>query len=352
MFKTTLEKPITTHLFIPKRVFIEPAALEYELGQRLRDHFRADGIPVTVTGTHNRVTGIPGKTPQEAFLEAKRTLVIGVRKGKEFQTCKPSAHYQLPLVTSCPGKCEYCYLLTNLGKKPYVRVYVNVEEILDRAQTYISEHLPRETIFEGAATSDPIPVERYTGALKQAIEFFGRQSHARFRFVTKFTDVDSLLDAKHNGHTRFRFSLNTDYVIKKFEHSTPSMSQRAVAAGKVARAGFPLGFLIAPIIIYDGWQNDYGQLFEELNEVLDPVSRQDLTFELITHRFTQRAKTNINEVFPQSELDMEEEKRQFKYGQFGYGKYVYPKENMAEVKEVMEGLVTRFFPTAKIEYIV
>ncbi|ABO49230.1 spore photoproduct lyase [Desulforamulus reducens MI-1] len=352
MKQILLERPAANHIFIPKRVFMEPAALEYELGQRLREQFRAEGIPVTVTGSHNRVTGIPGTTPQEAFLESKRTLVVGVRRGKDFQTCKPSAHYQLPLVTSCPGKCEYCYLLTNLGKKPYIRLYVNIEEILDRAKEYIIEYLPRETIFEGAATSDPIPVEHYTGALKQAIEFFGGQEHARFRFVTKFSDVDSLLDAKHNGRTRFRFSLNTDYVIRQFEHGTPPMHERVAAAGKVAQAGYPLGFLVAPIVLYDGWQQGYQELFEELYRVLDLVSQQDLTFEFITHRFTQRAKTNILDIFPNCRLDMDEEKRQFKFGQFGYGKYVYPKDSMAEVKEFMQGMVDRYFPAAKVEYLV
>lgn len=352
MTQILLEKPTVSHIFIPKRVFIEPAALEYPLGQRLMEQFRSEGIPITTTGSHNRVTGIPGQTPQAAYSESKGTLVIGVRKGREFQTCKPSAHYQLPLVTSCPGKCEYCYLLTNLGKKPYIRVYVNIEEILERAKDYINQYLPRETIFEGAATSDPIPVERYTGALKQAIEFFGNQERARFRFVTKFVDVDSLLDIRHNGRTRFRFSLNANYVIKQFEHSTPTMYQRVEAAGKVAQAGYPLGFLVAPIVLYEGWQQGYLELFEELNRVLDPLSRRDLTFEFITHRFTQRAKSNIENIFPKSQLDMNEETRQFKYGQFGYGKYVYPKENLAEVKEFMQGMVDRYFPSAKVEYLV
>jgi len=346
------DKPATTHIFIPKRVFIEPGALDYELGRQLYDRFRSENIPVSVIGSHNRVTGIPGKTPREAFLESKRSLVVGVRKGKEFQTCKPSAHYQLPLVTGCPGKCEYCYLLTNLGKKPYLRVYVNIDEILDLANKYIAKHLPRETVFEGAATSDPIPVERYTGALKKTIEFFGRRENARFRFVTKFTDVDRLLDARHNNRTHFRFSLNTDYVIKKFEHGTPGMIERVAAAAKVARAGYPLGFLIAPVIIYDGWQQDYGELFEELSAVLDPLSRRNLTFEFITHRFTQRAKNVIQEIFPRSELDMEEGKRRFKYGQFGYGKYVYPRESMVKVTDLMEGLVGKFFPSAHIDYLV
>lgn len=183
--------------FIPTRVFYEPGALEYPLGKTLVESFRQMGMPVIPTTSHNRITGIPGDTPAAAYREAKRTLVIGVRRSKTFQLCKPSANYQLPLVTSCPGMCEYCYLATTLGKKPYVRIYVNLEEILGIASKLIEERLPEITQFEGAATSDPIPVERYTGALKQTIEFFGREPYGRFRFVTKYTDVESLLEAKH-----------------------------------------------------------------------------------------------------------------------------------------------------------
>ncbi|MDP4160656.1 MAG: spore photoproduct lyase, partial [Bacillota bacterium] len=154
--------------FIPTRVFYEPEVLEYSLGKTLVERFRHLGIPITPTTSHNRVTGIPSKNVVEGYREAKRTLVIGVRRSKTFQSCKPSAHYQLPLVTSCPGMCEYCYLATTLGKKPYVRVYVNLEEILSTTSKLIQERLPEITRFEGAATSDPLSVEHYTGGLKHA----------------------------------------------------------------------------------------------------------------------------------------------------------------------------------------
>jgi len=339
--------------FLPKRVFFEEKALEYPLGQDIYRRFREEGVEVKMIGSHNRVTGIPGKTSREGYFEAKRTLVVGVRKTLKFETCKPSAHYQLPMVTSCPGMCEYCYLATTLGKKPYIRVYVNIEEILAQAGKYIEERKPEITIFEGAATSDPIPVELYTNGLRKAIEFFGGQESGRFRFVTKFTGVDSLLDAKHNGHTRFRFSLNGSWVIRNFERSTPGLEERMAAAVKVAEAGYPLGFIIAPIMIYPGWEQDYTGLLSKLRESLgDAVNSQDLTFELITHRFTTKAKTHILDIFPGSRLPMEEEQRRYKYGQFGYGKYVYPQETIGEIKSFMEKNIAKEFLGAKIEYLV
>lgn len=343
--------------FIPTRVFYEPAALDYPLGKKMVEGFRQMGITVSPATSHNRITGIPGETPAARYREAKRTLVIGVRRSEKFQSCKPSAHYQLPLVTSCPGMCEYCYLATTLGKKPYVRIYVNLEEILETASQLIAERLPEITQFEGAATSDPLPVERYSGALKQTIEFFGGQPQGRFRFVTKYTEVDSLLTARHGGHTRFRFSLNCSEVVEKYEHGTPPPEERIIASGKVLQAGYPLGFIIAPIFRFTGWQEAYRGLLERTAQELakrapSGWSPADLSLEFISHRFTARAKTNILGVFPNSSLPMAEEERKFKYGQFGYGKYVYQPEEILEMKEFFLAQANIYFPAARIEYFI
>ncbi|PKM80595.1 MAG: spore photoproduct lyase [Firmicutes bacterium HGW-Firmicutes-14] len=336
--------------FVPKRAFFEPGALEYSLGIRIMKILKELGTEVSLTGTHNRVTGIPGKTAREAYLEAKRTLVVGVRKTLDFQTCKPSAHFQLPIVTSCPGMCEYCYLNTTLGKKPYVRVYVNIDEILGQAAKYISSRQPEITVFEGAATSDPLPVEPFTGALSRAIEFFGEQDNGRFRFVTKFTNVDSLLRINHRGHTRFRFSINARPVIDRFERGTPRLAQRLDAAEKAYSAAYPTGFIVAPVIMFEGWQDEYRELFTGIRDRFG--AGQGLTFEVITHRFTRRAKSNILEIFPETALPMEEEERKFKYGQFGYGKYVYVPEDMASIKTFFYDLIGKYVPRAQIEYFI
>ena len=338
--------------FVPKRVIFEQQALEYPLGQELYERFKEMDIPIGFTGSHNRVTGIPGRTHQEAFGEAKRTLVVGIKKGKEFSGCKPSAHYQLPLTTSCPSMCEYCYLATTLGKKPYLRVYVNIVDILKQAENYIQERSPEITWFEGAATSDPIPTEYLTGLLHTTIEFFANQPLGRFRFVTKHDKVDSLLTTVHNGHTRFRFSVNAATIIEKYEHATSTMAERVIAAGKVARAGYPLGFIIAPIFYYDHWEQDYHSLLEALDEQLPQAARSDLTFELISHRFTKRAKSNILALFPGTTLPLEESDRKYKYGQFGYGKYIYQEQAMNQMKNYMTATVAKYFPQAKVEYFV
>jgi spore photoproduct lyase len=336
--------------FMPDLVYFEPDALKYPLGQELHEKFSALGTPVKITPSHNRITDLPGSTELEKYRIAKRTLVVGIRKTLKFEPSKPSAEYAIPLATGCMGHCHYCYLQTTLGNRPYIRVYVNLDEIFAQAQKYIDERAPEITRFEAACTSDPVGIEHLTGSLKKAIEFMATQPLGRLRFVTKFAHVDSLLDADHRGHTRFRFSVNADYVINQMEPATSPLSDRIEAAKKVAAAGYPLGFIIAPIMIFDGWEEQYASLIRRLAEALPP-DLPDLTFELITHRYTATAKRIIEERYPKTKLAMNEEERKKKWGRYGRVKYVYPDEPMREIKEKIPAWLKASFPNAEISYI-
>jgi len=58
------------------------------------------------------------------------------------------------------------------------------------------------------------------------------------------------------------------------------------------------------------------------------------------------------EVFPDTTLPMNESERKFKFGQFGYGKYVYPKSTLEEMDELFRRELDKYFPGAKVEYLV
>lgn len=340
-------------MFIPKRVIFEKGALDYPLGTKLYHTFKdQQHIEILEVATNQVKKYIPGDDLHNQYGHGKQTLVVGVKKSLRFQSCKPSAHYQLPLVSGCMGQCEYCYLNTQLGDKPFVRVHVNIEDILKQAQHYIHERLPEVTLFEGAATSDPLPVEPYTHALAESITFFGQQEHARFRFVSKFNDIESLLHLPHNGHTEIRFSLNTPRIINAHEHHTASHKLRIKACSDLAAAGYPVGFIIAPVFLYPNWEEEYHQLLLEIKEAFPIKPLYPIIFEVISHRYTLRAKNRISEIFPENNLPMTEEERQFKYGQFGYGKYVYPKEQLAAMKIFFTKTLDELFPYKDLKYII
>ncbi|MBD1383299.1 spore photoproduct lyase [Metabacillus arenae] len=336
--------------FIPQLVYIEPKALDYPLGVELRDKFEQMGIEIRETTSHNQIRNLPGKNHLQKYRNAKSTLVIGIRKTLKFDSSKPSAEYAIPIATGCMGHCHYCYLQTTMGSKPYIRTYVNIDEIFEKAEEYIEERLPQTTRFEASCTSDIVGIDHLTHSLKKAIEFFGEKEEAQLRFVTKFHHVDHLLDAKHNGRTRFRFSINADYVIRNFEPGTSPLEKRIEAAAKVARAGYPLGFIVAPIYIHEGWENGYKELFEKLDASLPEEAREDITFEMIQHRFTKPAKRVIEKNYPKTKLEMNEEERRYKWGRYGIGKYIYQIDEEQDLRDTLEDYIDYYFPQAKIEY--
>lgn len=334
--------------FTPQLVLVQKAALDYPLGRELKERFEKQGIELVVY--EKRTPFFRHKSFRDSYRIFKRTVVLLVWRQGSFQTCKPSAHYQLPLTSGCPGFCQYCYLNTNLGRRPYVKVYVNVEDILQRCLGYIEQRRPEITVFEGAATSDPVAVEGWTGSLRKAVEFFAPLADAKFRFVTKYTDVDGLLGVAHGGKTEVRFSLNCIYILDRFEKGVPGLRSRLEAAKKCFEAAYPVGFLIAPIFVFKGWREQYSALFREIKDYLP--AKADVFFELITHRFTARSKKIILDAYPGTEVPLDEAERSFKHGQFGYGKYVYPPDVMAELKEFFVSEIARLFPGARILYFV
>ena len=340
-------------MFVPKRVIFEKDSLDTEVGKNIYNMIKDNPKVEIINATSNRIkTHIPGDNLFEQYRSGKETMVVGKRKSLKFQTCKPSANYQLPLVSGCMGRCEYCYLNTQLGDKPFVRVFTNIDEVLNKAKEYIEERLPAVTIFEGAATSDPIPLEPYTHALRKTIEFIGNEAKSRFRFVTKFNDVDSLLDANHNNHTEIRFSINTPRVIDTYEHYTASSQNRIEAAIKVANAGYKIGFIIAPVFIYDNWKEEYKELIKSIKDRLPKDFNEQIIFEVISHRYTTKAKNRILEIYPDTLLPMNEDERKYKYGQFGYGKYVYTKEQLDEMKDFFVTEIKAVFPNSLIKYVI
>ena len=344
---------------MPERAFIEEEALEYPTGRSIAETLASLGVTPRVLQRGQR-PDVAGIGQAELYRESKSTLVVRVWKRSEFAPCRPSADYQLPLVSSCPHMCEYCYLQTRLGPRPYIRVYANVEEVLNRAAEIAHKRSPALVSFEGAATSDPVAVEHISGLLRRSIEFFGSLDNVHFRFVTKSADVGPILGASHFGKTRVRFSVNTPTVIRKYEHKTANLEERLEALLRVRQDGYPVGIMVGPVILYEEWEREYEWLLLALREVVgSPTGADDedsetsrLPVEVITHRFTERAKRNILSVFPNTGLPMNEDERRFVRGQFGYGKYVYPEGELARVREFFETRVRRLIPGAWVEYVV
>ncbi|MEH2094354.1 spore photoproduct lyase family protein, partial [Nostoc sp.] len=226
------------------------------------------------------------------------------------------------------------------------------------AKRYLFSHnVQLELPKKGCSSSVRIEragIEHLTGSLAECIRYFGTRSNAHLRWVSKFDVVDGLFDLPHNGHTRCRMSVNAAPISGKFEGGTASVTSRLNALRQLALplerggGGYPIGLVIAPIMPIDDWQMHYSSLFDQINEALD--FECNLTFELISHRFTPGSKEVLRTWYPQSKLEMDEAKRSVKRNKFGGTKYVYDKDTMKALRCFFETEISRRFSNAGILY--
>ncbi len=350
--KSTLQDAVTPKLWMPQRVVFTPAALQEAHGQQIYRRVRALGLPVEEL-KQNRVTGLRGEDERATYNIAKRTLaVVTAPAGQlKLQPIPPSADWQFHLAEGCPGHCQYCYLAGSLSGPPVIRAYANLPQILENLAQYEGD---RPTSFEVSCYTDPLGIEHLTGSLAECIKYFGTRRNGFLRWVSKFDAVDELLDLPHNNHTRCRFSLNAAPVAQRLEGGTASVSARLAALRKLALpreqggGGYPVGVVLAPIMPVENWREHYALLFDQLEDALDFVC--DLTFELISHRFTPGSKEVLLNWYPNTKLDLDESQRDVKRNKFGGVKYVYPRRVMQEMRSWFEQEIAARFPSARVLY--
>ncbi len=304
----------------------------------------------------DRLAGLP-----DTYRDAKTTMAVIVASPsrRRLQPIPPSADWRFDLAEGCPAHCAYCYLAGSLAGPPIIRAYANLPEILDtlppalgqgRVTSASATRAAEGTTFECSCYTDPLAIEHLTGSLAACITRFGAwDAPVQLRFTTKFHAVDSLVGLPHRGRTRVRFSVNARGA-ERHEGGTPRMPARLGALRAMARAGYPVGLTVAPILRLPDWADAYDRLFADVADALDGIPGVDLTAELITHRFSPKSKAVLAGWYPGSALDMDEAARARKTTKFGSVKFVFPKEEMTAMRTHIEAAVARRLPMARVLY--
>lgn len=99
-------------MFLPREVFFEKEAENYELGKRLLKRYREKGVPCKEIENHNNIEEMRKKENKE-FRNMKQNLIIGIRKTHKFVPNNKISDYLVPY-TSSRMYCNVYVLLFSL----------------------------------------------------------------------------------------------------------------------------------------------------------------------------------------------------------------------------------------------
>ncbi|MBP1737484.1 MAG: hypothetical protein H6Q60_1365 [Oscillospiraceae bacterium] len=315
-------------------VYYEPQVLDYLLGKQLHETYQA--LPWIEVESHNRIPELSAAGNRD-FPKLKQHLILGIRKTHKYVENHKVSDWLVPYTSSgCRAMCLYCYLVCNYNKCSYLRLFVNREQMMNRLLK-ADAAAPAPQTFEIGSNSDLILENVVTGNLPWTIECFSQEGRGHLTFPTKFDMVQPLLNLDHRGKIIFRMSVNPSEIIQRVEYGTSPLDTRIRAINDMAEAGYPIGLLIAPVILLPNWKRMYGELIEKLADELSSKVKRDGFIEIIlmTYSFVQNA---INtEAFPNAVPIFD---HSLMTGR-GRGKYCYRSEVREEAEAFLNDQINR-----------
>lgn len=254
----------------------------------------------------------------------------------------------------CLYNCSYCYMKRHKPKG--LSVATNTGDIL----TAINNHAyftpvdkpnqthPEFTTYDISCNEDFALHAKYHD-WERIFEFFKDHPIAMGSFATKYVNPD-LTTFDPEGKIRVRFSLMPQHMADIHEPKTSKIIDRIKAIDAFIDAGYDVHVNYSPVIVYDGWLEDYEFLFDMMNNYVDYKKEVLAEVIFLTHNF-KRHIVNL-ENHPETELTLwTPDIQETKISQYGGSNLRYKHTLKREYIQQFKELHNRKIPWNKIRYI-
>ncbi|MGB2579887.1 spore photoproduct lyase [Elusimicrobium simillimum] len=323
--------------FYPKDIFIDAAVKDTPLAVRAVKMFPLANVTVL---DKKRQVG------DKDYSKRTKTLYISEEKFDFIKRCPCTAgaagcgYNLVNLGFGCVYECAYCFLqqYQNLHA---VMLPANIDSFLEKIDCAALNKGPFERIRIGSGEfTDSLVFDHITQYSTDIINFFRTRPHIDFEFKTKSVNIDNILAQEPCENIVVGWSVNTPKIIETVEFLTPNLPTRLAAAKKVAAAGFGVAFHFDPVIIYDGWQEDYKNVIKQIYDTVGHAAVRWIS--VGTLRFSRELKKIVEARHPGVNMLLEE-------FLLGYdGKMRYSDQDRTAVYDIMMTELKKHFPKAVV----
>jgi spore photoproduct lyase family protein len=284
-------------LLRPTRIYVEPTAAELPRGRAVLARFPdAERIEVASHWQIPELHGDEANTTRWVRIKTE-ALVLGVKKSLSARPNGRSANFIAPSTANgCAMACAYCYVPRRKGYSNPITVFANIERITGYLGRHIARQGPKTTpdqcdpdawVYDIGENSDCSVDAMVSDNVRDLIDLFRRSPTAKASFATKYVNRQ-LLDLDPAGRTRVRFSLMPARAAKLLDIRTDPIATRLAALDDFVEAGYEVHVNLSPVVLYDGWLEDWRELFTALGESTTDRTRAQLAAEVIMLTHNQR----------------------------------------------------------------
>tara|TARA_R100000900_G_scaffold645_1_gene1618 strand:- start:24 stop:878 length:855 start_codon:yes stop_codon:yes gene_type:complete len=254
----------------------------------------------------------------------------------------------------CLYNCSYCYMKRH--KDSGLDVATNTGDIL----TAINNHAfftpvdkPNQTHADfttyDISCNEDFALHAKHHQWEKIFEFFRDHPMAMGSFATKYVN-NNLLSFNPQSKIRIRFSLMPQHKSDLHEPKTSKILDRLKAIDRFIDAGYDVHVNYSPIIVYDGWLEDYKDLFNLVNTYVKNKDKVLSECIFLTHNFKKHT-VNLGK-HPETEIDLWVlDKQEIKRSQYGGENIRYKLGMKAEYIREFKQLHNQIIPWNTIRYI-
>ena len=273
-----------------RTIYHEPGVAEFARGREILARF-PDAARIQVP-SHWRIPALHGNRDlADNWVRVKRdVLVLGVRKTLACRLNGRSADFIAPgAANGCAMACAYCYVPRRKGFANPISTFVNIEQIVGYLERHARRQGPKREpnqvdpthwVYDLGENSDLSVDALVSDNVRDLVALWRRVPHAKGSFATKFVNRD-LLGYDPQGQTRLRMSLMPARVARLVDVRTTPIAERLAALDDFVRAGYEVHVNFSPVIVYDGWLDDWAELLDQLDAALPEAARRQLAAEVI-----------------------------------------------------------------------
>ncbi len=243
-------------------------------------------------------------------IPSKEVLVLRRFRGRFFQKCPGSpgmicCNYRvMNTCFNCLYNCAYCFLNSYLNSYGIVQ-FTNLEDLFSDLREFIASSRKDMVYRIGTGEfTDSLMFDEVTGIGRSLIAETAGSGNVMLELKTKSSNIDHLVAIRDRGHAVLSWTLGTNHNISHYEEDTATLDERLASAARASEAGYFTAFHLDPVILYDGWKEEYEKLLEKLFREVD--SSRIPWISLGGFRYSPGFKAVLRELFPKEKMTLGE----------------------------------------------